>query len=264
MTPTAIDPTEGHVTTTKPAADRRTFRRTGYWLIDFYRSDVGKKWAMAVTGIALLGYILAHMIGNLKVYLSPEEIDLYGEALRDLGGHLVPRTSLLWILRAGLAAAFAIHIHAAYTLSFRNRKARGPVRYDSDQRFLAASYASRTMAYTGTIVLAFLLFHLADLTWGSAPAAPHVWERGAVYANMVATFSRWPVALFYLVANVALGFHIWHGVWSLFQSLGINNPRFNKWRRNLATGFTVVVIGGNLSFPLAVLSGIVGDNGFLA
>ena len=115
MTPTAIDPTEGHVTTTKPAADRRTFRRTGYWLIDFYRSDVGKKWAMAVTGIALLGYILAHMIGNLKVYLSPEEIDLYGEALRDLGGHLVPRTSLLWILRAGLAAAFAIHIHAAYT-----------------------------------------------------------------------------------------------------------------------------------------------------
>ena len=251
------------MTTTKPATTRQR-SRTGYWLIDFYRSDVGKKWAMAVTGIVLLGYIVAHMLGNMKVYLGPEQINEYGEALRDLGGHLVPRTHLLWILRIGLAASFIVHIHAAYTLSFRNRQARGPIRYEADQRFLAANYASRTMRYTGTIVLLFLLFHLADLTWGTSPAAPDIWERGEVYANLVETFSRWPVAVFYLIANVALGFHIWHGTWSLFQSLGINNERFNAWRRHLATGLTAVVVAGNLSFPLAVLTGIIGDNGFLA
>ena len=252
------------MTTTKPATGQKPRQKTGYWLIDFYRSDVGKKWAMAVTGIVLLGYIVAHMLGNMKVYLGPEEINEYGEALRDLGGHLVPRTHLLWILRIGLTASFAVHIHAAYTLSFRNRQARGVVRYDADRRYLAANYASRTMRWTGTIVLAFLLFHLADLTWGASPAAPEMWERGEVYANLVETFSRWPVAVFYLIANVALGFHIWHGTWSLFQSLGINNARFNAWRRYLATGLTTVVVAGNLSFPLAVMTGIVGDNGFLA
>lgn len=243
--------------------ERKDIQRPRPWPLELYATAVGKKWVMAVTGILLLGYILAHMLGNLKVYLGPEEINEYGEALRDLGGHLVPRTHLLWILRIGLAAAFALHIHAAYTLTILNRRAR-PVRYDSPREYLVASYASRTMVLTGTIVLLFLVFHLADLTWGVEPAAPDEFTRGAVYANMVATFSRWPVSVFYIVANLALGLHIYHGTWSLFQSIGINNPRFNKWRRHLAAGFTIVVIGGNLTFPLAVLSGIVGDSGFLA
>jgi succinate dehydrogenase / fumarate reductase cytochrome b subunit len=218
---------------------------------------------MAITGIALLGYILAHMLGNLKIYLGPEEIDSYGEALRDLGGHLVPRTNLLWLMRIGLTAAFALHVHAAYSLTILNRRQR-PVNYDSPREYLVATYASRTMVWTGTIVLLFLVFHLADLTWGTEPAATGDFIRGAVYENMVATFSRWPVSLFYIVANLALGMHIFHGTWSLFQSIGVNNPRFNKWRSQLALWFTVVVIGGNLTFPLAVLSGIVGDSGFLA
>jgi len=218
---------------------------------------------MAVTGVLLLGYILSHMLGNMKVYLGPEEIDSYGEALRDLGGHLVPRTQLLWLLRIGLTAAFVLHIHAAYSLALLNKRQR-PVNYDSPREYLVANYASRTMVWTGTIVLLFLAFHLADLTWGTEPAATGEFVRGAVYDNLVSTFSRWPVALFYVVANIALGVHIYHGTWSLFQSLGINNPRFNKWRRHLALGFTVVVIGGNLSFPLAVLSGIIGESGFLA
>lgn len=233
------------------------------WPIEFYSSAVGKKWVMALTGIALLGYILAHMLGNMKVYFGPEEIDGYGEALRDLGGHLVPRTHLLWILRIGLTAAFALHIHAAYSLTALNRRQR-PVRYESSRDYVVANYASRTMVWTGTIVLLFIAFHLADLTWGTAPAATDEFVRGAVYDNMIATFSRWPVSALYIVANLALGVHIYHGIWSMFQSLGINNPRFNKWRRRLAQGFTVVVIGGNLSFPLAVLSGIIGESGFLA
>ena len=241
----------------KPTAKSRP------WPLEFYSSAVGKKWVMATTGLVLLGYILAHMLGNLKVYLGPEEIDAYGEALRDLGGHLVPRTNLLWLMRIGLTASFALHIHAAYTLTILNRSQR-PVRYDSPREYLVASYASRTMIWTGTIVLLFIVFHLADLTWGSEPAATGDFVRGAVYDNLVATFSRWPVSLFYIVANLALGVHVFHGIWSMFQSIGVNNPKFNKWRRRLAFGFTVVVIGGNLTFPLAVLTGIIGDSGFLA
>ncbi len=233
------------------------------WPLQLYSSAVGKKWVMAITGIVLLGYILAHMVGNLKVYVGPEEIDGYGEALRDLGGNLVPRTSLLWLMRIGLTAAFVLHVHAAYSLALLNKRQR-PVGYASPREYVVASYASRTMVWTGTIVLLFLIFHLADLTWGTEPAATADFARGAVYTNMVATFSRWPVSVFYVVANLALGVHVFHGTWSLFQSLGINNPRFNPWRRHLALGFTVVVTGGNLTFPLAVLSGIVGDNGFLA
>jgi succinate dehydrogenase / fumarate reductase cytochrome b subunit len=243
------------VTTTAPRTTGSKRRR--YWLIEFYDSDVGKKWAMAATGIVLLGYIFVHMLGNLKLYLGPEEINEYGEALRDLGGHLVPRTHLLWILRIGLTAAFAIHIHAAYVLTVRNRKARGPDRYEADRKYSAANYASRTMRWTGIIVLLFLLFHLADLTWGTQPAAVDAWERGEVYANLVASFDRIPIAALYIVANIALGFHIFHGTWSLFQSLGINNPRFNEWRKYLAYGFTALIVVGNLSFPIAVQAGIV-------
>ncbi len=218
---------------------------------------------MAITGIVLLGYIATHMLGNLKVYFGPEDINGYGEALRDLGGHLIPRTHLLWLLRIGLTVAFVLHIHAAYSLTLLNRRQR-PVAYAARREYLIASYASRTMAWTGTIVLLFLVFHLADLTWGAEPAVSGDFERGEIYNNMIATFSRWPVSLLYIVANLALGLHVFHGVWSLFQSLGISNPRFNKWRRHLALGFTVVVIGGNLTFPLAVLSGILGESGFLA
>jgi len=232
---------------TKP--DRKT-----PWIVEFYRSDVAKKWAMALSGIILLGYIAAHMLGNMKVYLGPDSINQYGEALRTLGGHLVPETHLLWIMRIGLTAAFAIHIHAAYVLTRRNIEARGRVRYDAPREYLAANYASRTMRYSGVIVLLFVVFHLADLTWGNANPD---FVRGDVYNNMIASFERIPVAIAYIVANLALGLHILHGVWSLFQSIGTNNEVYNMWRRILAWGFTAVIVLGNLSFPIAVQLGII-------
>lgn len=235
---------------TKDAPVRRRYP----WPIEFYRSAVGKKWVMALTGIALLGYIVAHMLGNLKVYFGPEEINSYGEALRDLGGDLVPRTNLLWILRIGLLGAALLHIHAAYSLTYTNWKARGG-RY-RERDYAAVTYASRTMRLTGTIVLLFVLFHLADLTWGVEPAATSEFFRGDVYANLVASFERLPVAVFYVIANLALGLHIHHGTWSLFQSLGWSHPRFNRWRRWLATGLTLAVVAINLSFPIAVQTGI--------
>ena len=238
------------MTTTEEAPTRRRYP----WPIEFYRSAVGKKWVMAVTGVALLGFVASHMIGNLKVYFGPDEINHYGEALRDLGGDLVPRTSLLWALRIGLLGAALLHVHAAYSLTYTNWKARGG-RY-RERDYLAVTYASRTMAFTGTVVLFFIFFHLADLTWGAAPAAPDEFFRGDVYTNLVASFERLPVAILYVVANLALGLHIYHGTWSLFQSLGYSHPRFNKWRKGLAAGLTAAIVLVNLSFPIAVQAGI--------
>ncbi len=239
-------------TTARPETKRR--RRP--FLVEFYRSDVGRKWAMAVSGIVLLGFVLSHMIGNLHLYEGPAEVNEYGEALRDLGGALAPRTSILWIIRLGLIAAFVIHIHAAFALALKNRKMR-PVRYESKRDYLVANYASRTMLWSGIIVLAFLAFHLADFTWGAPePVATGDYFRGDIYSNVVASFERVPVAIFYIIANLALGLHIYHGAWSLFQSLGVNNPRFNVWRRWFAAGFAGVIVVGNVSFPIMVMIGV--------
>jgi succinate dehydrogenase / fumarate reductase, cytochrome b subunit len=151
-------------------------------------------------------------------------------------------------------AAFVIHVHAAYSLTYTNWKARGG-RY-RERDYSVASYASRTMRWSGVIVLLFVVFHLADLTWGTSPAATTEFSRGDVYANLVHSLERVPVAALYVVANIALGFHLYHGVWSLFQSVGLSHPTFNKWRRYLALAVTGFVVAGNLSFPIAVQAGI--------
>ena len=244
-------------TTQVPASTRKA-----PWPVEFYRSAVGKKWVMAITGVILLGFVLVHMIGNLKAYIGYDaaegayELDLYGEALRTLLFPLLPRTVPLWIMRIGLILAFVLHVQSAYQLTLMNRKAR-PTGYQGPREYLAANYASRTMRWSGVLVLLFLAWHLADLTWGVQPFAPEGWERGAVHANFVATFSRPAVAIFYVIANLALGIHIFHGAWSMFQSLGVNNPRFNKWRRYFAITFAGVIVVGNVSLPLAVLAGII-------
>ncbi len=225
----------------------RKDRRKAPWPVEFYRSAVGKKWVMALSGLMLMGFVVSHLVGNLKLYLGREEINLYGEALRDMPGHLLPRTVLLWVVRIGLGAAFAVHIHAAVTLTQTNRKARSK-NYQSPRDYLAANYASRTMRYSGVIVLAYLIFHLADLTWGAGPH--HL--RGDAYNNLVYSLQRPLIASVYVIANLALGLHLTHGAWSMFQSLGVNNPRINAFRRHFARGFAALVVVGNVSFPLLV------------
>jgi succinate dehydrogenase / fumarate reductase cytochrome b subunit len=227
------------------------------FLLDLYSTAVGKKYVMAITGIIGIGFVIVHMIGNLKVYLGrvngEYDIDVYGEFLRDLLVPLLPRTYALWILRIVLIVALALHLHAAYSLTVLNRRAR-PVKYQSKRDYVAADFAARTMRWTGIIVLLFLAFHLADLTWGWANPD---FVRGAVYHNLDTSLSRIPVAILYIVANIALGIHLFHGTWSLFQSLGWNNPRFNRWRRGLATAIATIIVVGNCSFPIAVQAGIV-------
>jgi succinate dehydrogenase / fumarate reductase, cytochrome b subunit len=235
------------------APPARPMPREAPWAVELYRSAIGKKYVMAVTGMVLMGFVLAHMVGNLKLYLGAESLNAYGEWLREVGEPALPRTTLLWLVRLVLLVAFVLHIHAAYALTVMNRRAR-PQRYQHRRDYAAADFASRTMRWSGVIVLLFVLFHLLDLTWGTANPG---FVAGDPYRNMVASFQRWPVALAYIAANLALALHLYHGAWSLFQSMGWSNPRFNHLRRQFAVAFAVVIAVGNLSFPIAILTGVV-------
>ncbi len=225
--------------------------------LNIYQTAVGKKWVMALTGLMLLGFVLFHMLGNLKLYIGEiehngeleQDINIYGEFLRDMLTPLFPRTYFLWLLRFGLIGAFGLHIHSAYSLTRLNQASN--VRYQSKPDWLASNFASRTMRMSGIIVLLYLVFHLADLTWGIIPGYDYI--RGDVYHNLTESLSNPIVAIVYIVANMALSLHIFHGAWSLFQSLGINNPRFNAARRYFAAGFALLILVGNISFPISVL-----------
>ena len=223
------------------------------WILDFYRSAMGKKAVMAVTGIVLLGFVFGHMIGNLKLYMGPGHLDEYAVGLRELGKPFLAKEQGLWLFRLGLLAAVALHIHAAVTLNLHNRRQARPVKYARNAP-QASTYASRTMIWGGLIVAAFIVYHLLHLTVGSVHPD---FEHGAVYANVVIGFQNPWVSGFYIVANLALGFHLYHGMWSLFQTLGWNGPRLNVFRQRLAAAFAVVVCAANISFPVAVLSGLV-------
>jgi len=231
------------------------------FLLDLYSTALGKKYVMAITGLIGIGFVIGHLIGNLKVYLGlidhngerVYDVDVYGEFLRELLVPLLPRTYALWLLRLVLIGALLLHLHAAYTLTIMNRRAR-PVKYQQKRDYVVADFAARTMRWSGIIVLLFLAWHLADFTWGWVNPD---YVRGAAYRNMDASLSRLPVAILYIVANIALGIHLYHGTWSLFQSLGWNSTRFNAWRRGLATGIATIIVVGNVSFPIAVQAGIV-------
>jgi succinate dehydrogenase / fumarate reductase, cytochrome b subunit len=239
-------------TATKPKKQRM-------FLLDLYGTAVGKKYVMAITGIAMMLFVLGHMIGNLKMYLGESDLNEYAEFLKRLAYPLAPKEAVLWIFRAGLVAMLALHLHAAWSLTQLNRKAR-PVKYQSARDYQLANFASRSMRWTGVVVLTFIVWHLLDLTFGvtNTVGAEGEFVRAEVYANVVRSFERIPVSIFYIVANIALGVHLYHGAWSIFQSLGFSNPRFNQWRRVFATGFATVVVVGNVSFPIAVMAGIVG------
>ena len=255
-------PTVAPSETTERVRPLRRRRWALPWPLSIYQTAVGKKYVMAVTGLGLLGFVIVHMIGNLHLYEGPTQINEYAEALRDLGGHLVPRTLVLWAMRAGLLAMFALHIHSAWSLKEMSRRSSpkanwvsGNKRYQGGQDFAAANYASRTMRWTGPIIGLYVLFHLADLTWGWWLGDDYV--RGDVYQNVVGSLSSLPVAIIYVVANVALSLHIYHGAWSMFQTLGINNPRFNHLRRAFAGAVATLICVGNLSFPVMVQAGLI-------
>jgi succinate dehydrogenase / fumarate reductase cytochrome b subunit len=214
-----------------------------------YSTSVGKKYVMAISGMVLMAFILAHMVGNLKLYFGATALDNYSHWLREVGEPALPRQALLWAVRVTLLAAVTAHIVTAYQLTMINRRAR-PQAYRSKRDYVAADFASRTMRWSGIIVLLFVVWHLLDLTWG--PVNPD-FVSGDPYHNVVASFERVPVSIIYVIANLALGVHLYHGAWSLFQSMGWTRP----WRRQFATVFAGLIVLGNVSFPLAVMFGVV-------
>jgi succinate dehydrogenase / fumarate reductase, cytochrome b subunit len=218
-----------------------------------YRSDLQKKYVMAVSGVVLMGFVLVHMVGNLKLYLGASWLDHYSAWLRKAGEPVLPREVLLWIVRVVLLGALVLHLDAAFRLARSSRRAR-PVGYAAPRKYVAADFASRTMRWTGPIVLLFVIFHLLDLTWGDVNPA---FAQGHPYENVVASFQRTPVAVVYVVANLALAFHLYHGAWSLFQSLGIGGRGTRVSTRRFAIGYASLIALGNVSFPLAVMTGVV-------
>jgi succinate dehydrogenase / fumarate reductase cytochrome b subunit len=189
------------------------------------------------------------------MFLGEAEFDEYSESLRHLLHPLIPNTAFLWIMRIGLIVLFAIHLHAAYSLTVMNRRAR-PTKY-SKRDYIAANWAARTMRWSGIIILAFLVIHLGNLTWGWQFLDNNQFVPDEVYHNVVTSLSQWWLAAIYIVAQLALGVHLFHGSWSIFQSLGVNNPKFNVLRKGFAYLFTAIVVIPNLSFPIAVMAGVV-------
>jgi succinate dehydrogenase / fumarate reductase cytochrome b subunit len=213
----------------------------------FLGSSIGRKLIMAVTGLILFGFVLGHMLGNLQVYLGPEALNHYGVLLRTL-----LHGAGLWVVRAVMLTAVSLHIWAATSLTLESRRAR-PIGYE-EQQWKESTYASRTMRWGGVIILLFVIYHLLHFTTGTVH--PNFIE-GDIYHNFVVGFQSVPVSVFYIVAMVALGFHLRHGVWSMFQTLGVSNPRYIRIAHAAAWLFAVLIVAGNISFPLAVLTGIV-------
>jgi succinate dehydrogenase / fumarate reductase cytochrome b subunit len=223
------------------------------WIGSFYRSALGKKAVMAVTGVFLFGWIFAHMLGNLKIFLGAEHLNTYAQWLRTMGAPAMPNSAMLWIVRVLMIVAVWFHIQAATELTLMNRRAR-PVDYRA-RGYEKATYAARTMRWGGVIILLFIFYHLAHLTFGKH-VTPVPFIEGDVYHNVVAGFQVWWVAAIYIIANLALGLHLYHGLWAMFNSLGLNHQRFNPWRRYFATAFALIITLGNISMPVAALTGI--------
>lgn len=230
-------------------------------VLTLYRSSIGKKTVMALTGFILIGFVVAHMVGNLKVFLGAEAINAYAGFLRDVGEPLFPRETLLWIVRLVLLASVGLHIMAAYQLTRMDLSGR-PVHYAS-RKTLQASFASRTMRWGGVILLLFIIYHILHLTLGRVGYAPGGFQPEdpnngfQTYSNIVNAFKPWPVTLFYILAMGALGLHLYHGAWSMFQTLGLNSYRYNGFWRAVAVAIAVISFVGFISVPVAVVTGLV-------
>ena len=218
------------------------------------------KLIMAVTGLLFALFVVGHMAGNLKLYLpahgGEEALDEYGAFLRSMGEPLFPHEGALWIIRAVLLVAILAHIYGAIALTARSKASRGKFSRSNLMGGLD-SFATKTLLVSGLVLLLFIIFHLLDLTMGVQPIAPGDFAEGAVKANMIATFSRWPVTIVYVIAMCFLFLHLTHGIRLAASDLGITGA---KWRQTfliLAYVIPAVVCIGNIVMPLSVALGLV-------
>ena len=214
-------------------------------VLKFWSTSVGKKMVMAVSGFIIFGFVFGHMLGNLQLYAGPAKLNAYGALLHSQPG-------LLWIVRGVLFSAVFLHMLSAYQLWRQSSDAR-PVRYHT-QALQETTYAARTMIIGGPVIALFVIFHLGHLTTGQThPSFAH----GDVYGNVVSGFQVWWASAAYIFAMIFVGLHLYHGVWSMLQTLGANHPKYNDWRRYGAIGFALLITIVNISFPVSVLAGLV-------
>lgn len=215
------------------------------------KTTIGKKVLMALSGIMMLGFSVGHLSGNLKAFASAQAFNDYAAWLRTM-------PTLLWAARIGLLVAFGVHIASAASLWARNRAAR-PNRY-AKKKDLATDYAAKTMYWSGPILFFYIIFHLAHLTLGGAIFGDsavfgiegYTFDPHNPYNNMVKGFQYWPLVVVYALGVVSLATHLFHGIWSMFQTLGANHKRYNPFRRDVAIGLAVLLGVGFLSIPIAV------------
>ena len=221
-------------------------------VLTLYRTTIGKKVIMAVTGAILVGFVIAHMLGNLHTFEGREELNAYGAFLRSVGSPALPSEVALWILRGILLIAVGLHIWSAVSLTRSDWAAR-PVGYRT-KRALTASWAARTMKISGVLLGVFIVYHILHFTTGTVHPNFH---HGDVYNNVLVAFGNPLIALIYVVAMAFLGLHLYHGVWSMFQTLGLNNRGRNRFWGGVATVTSVLVAVGFVLVPLAVVAGLV-------
>jgi succinate dehydrogenase / fumarate reductase, cytochrome b subunit len=213
--------------------------------VSFYRSMVGRKAIVAVTGAMLFAYLVAHLIGNLQILSGPERINAYARLLHSQPG-------LLWVARSVLLAAVGLHGLATVQLWLENRAAR-PVRYQQPGT-LQATLASRTMIVSGPLIAVFVVYHILHFTTGTVHPK---FEELNVYNNVIVGFQNPAASGFYILIMLLIGLHLYHGLWSMFQSMGISHPRYTPWIKRGAAAGAVVIAGGNICIPLAVLAGFI-------
>lgn len=222
-------------------------------MIEFWRSSVGKKNVVAVTGAILVGYLILHMLGNLNSLFGPgggdPRIDWYGHWLRDFGEPLLPHGFVLWAVRVILLTALVTHITGIVQLTKRNKKAR-PAAYPAKR--IGRSIESITMLGTGTLLLGFIVFHILQFTTLSIHVTPV--EGGEIYANLYWAFQKWYFLAIYLAALLIVGMHLRHGIWSAFQTFGLDNPHRNRNLRHGSSALTAVLVVGFGSVPVLVFT----------
>lgn len=228
----------------------RTGRRPSFVGL-LWRSTVGMKTVMALSGLVMLLYLVVHMLANLKVFFGPEEMNGYAHWLRTVGEPFLRHAWFLWIVRVGLVAAVVAHGVCAYRLSRRDVRAR-PVGYVRARR--GASYATRTMRWGGVILALFVVWHVLDLTTGTVHPG---FQHGRPYQNVVDTFSTWYGNAVYGVAMVAVGLHVRHGFWSAAQTLGVNRPHLDRVLKGTSNWLALALTAGFLAVPIGVTTGVV-------
>lgn len=223
-----------------------------------WRSTIGKKTIVAVTGTVLVAYLVLHMVGNLNSLFGPggaePRIDEYAEWLRTFGEPLIPYEGIVWVVRAILLGAVIVHIVGVLQLNARNRAARPA---DFPAKRIGRSWESRLMLVSGLLLLAFIVFHILQFTTLTIDVTPL--EKGALYANVYNAFQEWYFVAIYLAALVLVGMHLRHGIWSVCQTLGLDSPERNFGIRMGANALTVVIVIGFALVPILLYSGALGE-----